>query len=185
MLGEGRILVWVPGSLVGRGVRDRLMSNVVGAMSAASFVLLSLILPIEPMYRYALALLGAWILFASLIRYAAMRANPSPHGKRWIPLRFTGELGRFRLRPRGDGRRVEVRAGVEVVAEAIASDDGDELVVDFEAVADSELEEFGTAIGKAIEMAAAADEDRPAERHVAGPASWRKSLNADSRSEVR
>jgi len=57
--------------------------------------------------------------------------------------------------------------------------------VDFEAVADSELEEFGTAIGKAIEMAAAADEDRPAERHVAGPASWRKSLNADSRSEVR
>jgi hypothetical protein len=69
---------------------------------------------------------------------------------------------------------VEVRAGAEVVAEAIATDDGDELVVDFDAPEDSELEAFGAAIGQAIEMAAAADADRPDERHIAGPASWRR-----------
>jgi hypothetical protein len=142
---------------------------------AGSCVLVTLLLPIEPMYRYAVALVGVWILFAALTRYAGLRAVARPLTRsRWIPLRFTGELGRFQVRSRGDGRRVEVRAGVDVVAEAIATDDGDELLVDFEAPDDSELDAFGTAIGQAIEMAAAADADRPAERHVAGPASWRQ-----------
>ena len=141
---------------------------------AGAYVLVTLLLPIEPMHRYAAALLGIWLLFASLIRYVGLRGAASPLARgRWIPLRFTGELGRFQLRPRGDGRRVEVRAGAEVVAEAIATDEGDELLVDFEAPDDSELEAFGTAIGQAIEMAAAADADRPEERHVAGPSSWR------------
>jgi hypothetical protein len=163
----------MPASLVGGEVRDMSQSSAIVALVTAPVVLLSLILATEPTYRYALALLWAWLFFAAMIRYAGARAA-SPHANRWIPIRFSGELGRFRLRPRGDGRRVEIQVDGEIVAEAIATDDGDELLVDPWAVADSELEEFGTAIGQAIEMAAAADEDRPAERHVAGPASWRK-----------
>lgn len=146
------------------------------AVLGASFVLVIALLPMWSSKLYSVALLGVWICFASLIRYAALLAErPSPpESTRWIPLRFSGPIGRFRLRPRGDGRRVEVRASLQVVAEVIAADAGDEIVLDPEGVADSELEAFGTAIGRAIEMAAAADEDRPAERHRAGPASWGK-----------
>ena len=146
------------------------------AVLSALFVLVIALLPIRPWLLYLAALLGVWLCFASLVRYAALRAErPSPlETPRSIPLRFSGPIGRFRLRPRGDGRRIEVRAGSQVVAEVIAADGGDEIVLDPETVADSELEAFGTAIGRAIEMAAAADEDRLAERHVAGPASWGK-----------
>ena len=148
------------------------------AMTAALYVLVMLLSPVQPMQRHAAALFGIWLCIASLIRYVAMRTESSREPIRWIPLRFSGDLGRFELRPRGDGRRVEVRAGSEVVAEAIASDEGDELVLDFGAVSDSELEAFGAAIGQAIEMVAVADEDSPAERQVAGPASWGKAPEA-------
>lgn len=146
------------------------------AVLGASFVLVIALLPVWSSKLYSVALLGVWICFASLIRYAALVAErPSPpESRRWIPLRFSGPIGRFRLRPRGDGRRVEVRASLQVVAEVIAADAGDEIVLDPEGVADSELEAFGTAIGRAIEMVAAADEDRPADRDRAGPASWGK-----------
>ena len=153
-------------SPVAREPRYQLLFGVV----AGSYTLVAMLLPIEPAHRYAAALLGIWLVFALLIRYVGLRgARPLSRG-RWIPLRFTGELGRFQLRSRGDGRRVEVRSGVEVVAEAIATDEGDELLVDFEAAEDSELDAFGAAIGQAIEMAAAADADRPpAEDSAAGP----------------
>jgi hypothetical protein len=143
-----------------------------GAVVGVSFVLVIALLPIPPMQRASAALLGTWLCFASVIRYLALRAEPSPEAIRWIPLRFSGELGRFELRSRGDGRRVEVRAGPEVIAEAIATDEQDVLVFNSPIVAESELEAFGTALGQAIEMAAAADEDGPDERHVAGPRSW-------------
>jgi hypothetical protein len=128
--------------------------------------------PIPPAQRYAAALPGAWLCFASAIRYLALHAERPPEAHRSIPLRFSGELGRFELRPRADGRRVEVRAGPEVIAEVVASDEGDELVLNDELVADSELEAFGAALGQAIEMAAVADEDGPVERRVTGPRSW-------------
>ena len=144
------------------------------ALTAALYVLVMLLSPLQPMQRHAAALLGIWLCIASLIRYLALRTESSREPIRWIPVRFSGDLGRFELRPRGDGRRVEIRAGSEIVAEAIASDEGDELVLDFEAIGDAELEAFGAAIGQAIEMVAAADEDRPEERQVAGPASWGK-----------
>ena len=144
------------------------------ALTAALYVLVMLLSPLQPMQRHAAALFGIWLCIASLIQYAALRTKSSRKPIRWIPLRFSGDLGRFELRPRGDGRRVEIRAGSEIVAEAIASDEGDELVVDLEATSDAELEAFGAAIGQAIAMVAAADEDRPAERQVAGPASWGK-----------
>jgi len=135
---------------------------------ASLYVLTLLLLPSGSTIRFAAALVGVWLLFASLIRYAALhRRLQMPTFRRPIPIRFAGNLGRFTLRPRGDGRRVEVRAGDEVVAEAIATDEQDELVIDLEAVSDAELDALGTAIGKAIEMAAAADEGREIHRRTA------------------
>ena len=146
------------------------------AVGSASLVLVIALLPIPPSQLLPVALLGVWLSFASLIRYVELRAEPTSPAEtfRSVPFRFSGPIGRFRLRPYGDGRRIEVRAGSQVVAEVIAADEGDEIVLNPETVADSELDAFGAALGQAIEMAAAADEDRPAERHVAGPASWGK-----------
>jgi len=148
-------------------------------------VALLLLLPSATTIRYAAALIGAWLLVASLTRYAALHRQFSmPTFRRPIPIRFAGNLGRFTLRPRGDGRRVEVRAGDDVVAEAIATDEQDELVVDLEAVSDAELDALGTAIGKAIEMAAAADEGREIHRRTAASRSEDDVLRAiGSRSE--
>ncbi len=144
------------------------------AVLGASVVMVIALLPFRSSGFYPAALLGVWLCFASLIRYLELIAERSSPREtpRAIPLRFSGPIGRFRLRRRGDGRRVEVRAGSQIVAQVIAADDGDEIVLEPEAVVDSELEAFGAALGQAIEMAAAADEDRPANRHVAGPASW-------------
>ena len=152
--------------------RDALLRAVLGA----SFVLIVALLPIPPWQLIPAALLGIWLSFGTLIRYVGLRAaRRSPADtSRSVPLRFSGPIGRFRMRPYGDGRRIEVRAGSQVVAEVIAADERDEIVLNLETVADSELDAFGTALGRAIEMAAAADEDRPAERNVAGPASWGK-----------
>ena len=142
------------------------------AVAAALVVLVTLLSPMQPIQRQVAALLGIWLCVASLIRYVALRGESSAGANSLDPGALLGDLGRFELQPRGDGRRVEVRAGSEVVAEAIASDEGDELVLDFEAASDSELDAFGAAIGQAMEMVAVADEDRPAERRIAGPASW-------------
>lgn len=140
---------------------------------ATIFVVALLLIPAAPSIRYAAALIGAWLLVASLIRYAGLHRRLSmPTFRRPIPIRFTGNLGRFTLRSRGDGRRVEVHAGDEVVAEAIATDERDELVVDLEAIDDAEIDALGAAIGEAIEMVVVADEDRPGERRVAGPRNW-------------
>ena len=78
----------------------------------------------------------------------------------------------FKLWPRGDGRRVEVRAGSDVVAEVWVTDESHELRLDDSMVADADLEAFGTALGQAIEMVAVADKDRPTERNVTGPRNW-------------
>jgi hypothetical protein len=136
--------------------------------------------------RSAAALIGVWLLFASLTRYAALhRRLRMPTFRRPIPIRFGGNLGRFTLQARGDGRRVEVHAGAEVVAEAVATDERDELVVDLEAVDDAELDAFGSAIGEAIEMVAVADEDRPAERRIAGPRNWGRRPHAGTGGVLR
>jgi hypothetical protein len=143
------------------------------AALGASVVLAIALLPLRSSGLYAAALLGIWLAFAWLIRYAGLIGHqPASRMLRWIPLRFSGPIGRFGLRPRGDGRHVEVSVGSVIVAQVIARDDGDEIVLEPEAVADSELEAFGAALGQAIEMAAAADEDRPPERGVTGPGSW-------------
>jgi hypothetical protein len=108
---------------------------------------------------------------ASLITYFGMRLQESQTtmGRRApIPLRFSGPTGRFALRARGDGRTVEVIAGPQVVAKVIAADLGDEIVLHADAVTDNELEDLGSAIGQAIEMAAAADEDG-ADRQASAP----------------
>jgi len=153
---------------------ERAKRRTLGALAlAALYVAAVLLMASEPMIRNAAVLVGFWLLFASLIRYTSLRrASPMTAFRRSIPIRFSGQLGRFTLQPRGDGRRVEVRAGDEVVAEAIATDEQDELVIDLEAVDDAEIEALGAAIGAAIEMVAVADEDRPSQRRIAGPRSW-------------
>ena len=136
-------------------------ATLIAAALAVLCLAAALLLPADPAVRFAAALIGAWLLFAALIRSARFsREAATAIFRRPIPIRFSGQLGRFTLRPRQDGRRVEVRAGGEVVAEAIASDERDELLVDLEGVEDDELDALGVAIGKAIEMAAAADEGR-------------------------
>lgn len=142
---------------------------IISVVIAVLYVLVVLLLPTVPVNRYVLVLPGLWLLAASLRRYATLGSEPAVVRIRWIPLAFAGDLGRFHVRPRGDGRRVEVRAGSLVVAEALATDNGDELLIDFDAALDSELEAFGTAIGQAIDMVVAADMDRPTERASAWP----------------
>jgi hypothetical protein len=56
---------------------------------------------------------------------------------------------------------VEVVAGPAVVAEVRATDLRDEIVLHAETVPEEELADLGSAIGQAIEMAAAADEETP------------------------
>lgn len=121
--------------------------------------------------RYAVLLLGTWLIFEALIRHVASRDLAAPEPLRRIPIRFSGGLGRFEVRSRGDGRRVEVGTGETVVAELIARDEGDELVVDFGLADDPDVDDFGAAIGLAIEMVAAADEDLPAVRETWAKAS--------------
>lgn len=146
---------------------------------AVLYVAVLQLIPAASPIRLAAALIGVWIVVASLIRYMALdREHPMQVFRRAIPIRFSGSLGRFTLRPLGDGRRVEVRAGTEVVAEAIATDERDELVVDLETVDDAELDALGAAIGEAIEMVAAADEEGPDAMRVARLRSWGRRTRA-------
>ena len=147
------------------------------ALSAAALADLALVAvamtPEQFTIRYAAALIGVWLLFASLIRYAALqRRIPMPTFPRPIPIRFGGNLGRFTLRALGDGRRVEVRAGADVVAEAVATDEHDELILDLDTVDDTELDALGAAIGQAIDMVAVADGYRPAESEFDDRRTW-------------
>jgi hypothetical protein len=144
-----------------------------GGVALATFLMAAvLLIPTASATRYSLVLIGAWLLFAALIRYVALRPQLSPLFRRPIPIRFAGNLGRFTLLSWGDGRRVEVRAGDEVVAEATATDERDELVVDLGTVDDGELDALGAAIGRAIEMVAVADERLATEQRIAGPGTW-------------
>lgn len=120
--------------------------------------------------RYALLFLGTGLVVGGLIRHVGSPATRAPEPLRWIPIHFSGGLGRFELRSHGDGRRVEVRSGQAVVAELIATDERDELVLDFGLADDPEIDAFGVAIGLAIEMVAAADEDLPAKAEPVGSA---------------
>jgi hypothetical protein len=149
-----------------RAKRTTLPAVVVAVIAIA----LVLVLPGPPALRVTVVLVGAWLLIGSVFRYEALRQRVSlPMFRRSIPIRFGGNLGRFTLRALGDGRRVEIHAGAGVVAEAIATDEGDELVVDLEAVDDADLDALGTAIGAAIEMVATADEAHFAEAEAQTP----------------
>jgi hypothetical protein len=143
-----------------RGAKRRALF---GAMVATLAMATSLVMPLEPTIRYAVGLVGVWLFVAAVARYAsARRLLLMPMFRRPIPIRFGGYLGRFTLRVREDGRRVEIHAGTEMVAEAVATDEQDELVVDLETVDDAELDDLGAAIGAAIEMVAVADDQRDA-----------------------
>jgi hypothetical protein len=158
-----------------RGAKRRALF---GATVATLAMATAMAVPLEPTIRYAVGLVGVWLFVAAVVRYASARRHLlMPMFRRSIPIRFSGYLGRFTLRVRGDGRRVEVHAGTEIVAEAIATDERDELVVDLETVDDAELDDLGAAIGAAIEMVALADELRDSQQHgvpsdITGDVPW-------------
>lgn len=115
----------------------------------------------EPRHLAAATVLcAAWLCTSSLVHYAAMRLVRWSHALRRapsIPLRFTGPMGRFTLRRLDRGTRVEVRAGVDLVAEVVAARGRDEVFVyDGEVLSEAELPELGSAIGQAIEISASA-----------------------------
>jgi hypothetical protein len=120
---------------------------------------LGIVLPGTDAARLAVILLGTWLVVGTVIGRVASRHTVAREVLRSIPIGFSGTLGRFQLRPRGDGRRVEVSSGDSIVAELIARDEGDELIVDFSLADEPDVDAFGAAIGLAIEMVAAADQE--------------------------
>jgi hypothetical protein len=121
----------------------------------------------EPSHRVGLLLLLAWQTVATAILHLNRRAAANRPPVRAIPLHFEGDLGRYSLRSQADGRTVQIRDGATVVAELVATDDGDRLVVDPEAAGGSEVESLGAALGRAIEMVVAADAYRAVVRGIA------------------
>ncbi len=117
--------------------------------------------------RFAMLPLGAWLILAALMRHVALGKEAGPESVRSVPIHFSGGLGPFDVRSRGDGRHVEVLGpGKTVVAELIATHEQDELIIDFGLAEDPDVDALGSAIGLAIEMVAAADEDLPESREV-------------------
>lgn len=132
-----------------------------------------------------LLLLLAWQVAAAASLREPRRASAEGPPNRAIPLRFSGDLGRYSLWPDADGRTVEVRDGKTVVAELVATDEGDTLAVDLEAAGTSEIESLGTALGRAIEMVAAADAYHAAVRRVATASSRTPASAASGASVLR
>jgi hypothetical protein len=112
-----------------------------------------------PNLALAVSLVPMWLLFASLIGYAGSLSaqRQRGEGRLFIPLRFSGSTGRFRLRRRGDGRHVQILEADTVVAELRATDMRDEIHF-HGAVAPEDSRDFGSAVGQAIELVSVADE---------------------------
>jgi hypothetical protein len=122
--------------------------------------LLIVLIPVEATAPVVLAgaMLAVWLIVASLVGLAATHGSAR---RPWIaigpiPLRFSGPMGRFRLRKQGDGRVVEIVAEDVVLAEVRATDLRDEINLR-QAVADDELEDLGSALGQAMDMVHDAD----------------------------
>jgi hypothetical protein len=124
------------------------------AVAAATSVYLAVALPGNGETRVMLTLLALSLLCASVL-YLAIPGAPTPPD-RLIPIRFGGDPGRFTLRRHGR-RRVDIHAGGVVVARLVASDYGDELVIDPRVSRVCDIADFGAALGRAIEQVAAAD----------------------------
>jgi hypothetical protein len=139
-----------------------------GALVGAAGILVVANLPAGfPVIAQAGVLLSVWLFVGSLLlAYAARhsarsqssRSQPSRSPRTpSIPLRFSGSMGRFRLRPRGDGRHVEIVSEGVVLAEVKATDLQDQIEFR-EAVPSEDVEDLGSALGQAIELASHADE---------------------------
>jgi hypothetical protein len=134
-----------------------------GALVGAAGILVVANLPAGfPVIAQAGVLLSVWLFVGSLLLAYAARHSASPQPPRSprtpsIPLRFSGSMGRFRLRPRGDGRHVEIVSEGVVLAEVKATDLQDQIEF-HEAVPSEDVEDLGSALGQAIELASHADE---------------------------
>ena len=130
-----------------------------GALVGAAALLLIAILPADSSLIAQIGiLLALWLCFGSVLVYVARhRTRSDPAGAPVIPLRFTGGMGRFALRRRGDGRHVEIVSEGVVLAEVKATDLRDEIQLR-EPIASDELEDLGSAIAQAIDIVSDADE---------------------------
>jgi len=143
-----------------------MVKTLIRAALGLAVLLIVLGLPaVEPLHLVLVTLLAAWLAVASLLHHAALGLSHWDRSRiraPRIPLRFGGSTGRFSLRRIDRGRKVVVTNGPEVVAEVIAADAGDEVVVYDIAASGTELDDLGSAIGQAIEITVAA---RTRERH--------------------
>ncbi|MGH2383939.1 MAG: hypothetical protein ACRDGB_02655 [Candidatus Limnocylindria bacterium] len=151
-----------PGGLRSPAVTQTLFRALVGA---AALVVVLRFEAYEPRHLALATVLGAaWLCTSSLVHYTALRVIRWSYAMRrapTIPLRFAGPTGRFTLRRLDLGTKVEVRAGIDLIAEVTAADDGDEVVVrDVGTITATELSELGSAIGQAMEITAAATRRR-------------------------
>lgn len=143
------------------GSRAAIHTLLRAALGAVALLVVTRLQAYEPQHIALVVLLGAaWLLTSSVVHFVALRLTGWARSVRrapTIPLRFAGPMGRFVLRRLDRGTRVEVHAGMEVVAEVIAGESGDEVVVyDIGGVAEGELPELGSAIGQAMEITVAA-----------------------------
>jgi hypothetical protein len=152
------MLSWQPRSVVLRHDRDQAPA-LRGALVGATGLLLVALLPADAsLIAQVGMLLALWLCFGSILIYAARQRTSSPARRpSSIPLRFSGPMGRFTLRRRGDGRHVEIVAEGVVLAEVKATDRRDEIELR-ETVSADELEDLGSALGQAIEIASDADD---------------------------
>jgi hypothetical protein len=127
-------------------------------MGIAAVLLIALLPPDVSVIAQVGILVGLWLCLASLLVFTGRHwIRSRPLGTRSIPLRFSGSMGRFWLRTRGDGRHVEIVSDGVVLAEVKATDVRDEIEL-HEPVPSDELEELGSALGRAIEIVSDADE---------------------------
>ena len=129
-----------------------------GALVGVTGLLMLAVLPADnSVIMQGGILLALWLCFASVLVYAARHGTRSraPRASS-IPLRFAGPMGRFTLLNRGDGRHVQVVSEGVVLAEVKATDLRDEI--ELHAVPPEALEDLGSALGQAIQVASDADE---------------------------
>jgi len=109
-----------------------------------------------------LALLGGmlavWLCAASLIAYRSRFVLAGQQPASSIPLRFSGSMGRFILRRRGDGRHVQVISNLGAVLADVQATDLQDRIDVCHGIGSDEVEALGSALGQAIALVTDAEE---------------------------
>jgi hypothetical protein len=140
-------------------IADRVTALSRAVLGTVAILLIALSMRSAPASALIVSLVPMWLTFASLIAYVGMHhaAQPGAQPRLFMPLRFSGPMGRFSLRRLGDGRHVQILAADAVVAELRATDARDEIDIHL-VVSPEETRDLGSAVGQAIELVSDADE---------------------------